>query len=210
MGRDEPRAEHRREADAAAGEHSDGLARADVRPARDRGDPGHHAAAEQAGERRVERSTEPGWRRSPARRRASRRRRRARGDARPSPSRERRVVPSRQDTVVHAARRFQAEVTRPCRQKRQRPQAGVNVRTTCSPIRPGRRLRRPSSITPAPSCPSTIGSGAGHLPSSSERSLRQMPDARSRTSTSSRAGGCELELVDSRARTRSRSRQGGG
>ena len=52
-----------------------------------------------------------------------------------------------------------------------------------------------ASITPAPSWPSTIGVGAGHLPSRKERSLWQMPEASIFTSTSSRSGGSSSRSV---------------
>ena len=48
----------------------------------------------------------------------------------------------------------------------------------------------------AASCPSTIGSGRGRLPSITERSEWQRPAARILTSTSPGPGGVELDLLD--------------
>ncbi len=106
---DEARAEDRGESDAPAGEHGDGLGRAHIRPPRHGDHAGQDAATEQARQRGIE----PGGNRD----RGVRRHDCVRGERRD----ERQMVhavtvvaeprrPVGEDTVVHAARRLQAQV----------------------------------------------------------------------------------------------------
>src|SRR6478735_5828770 len=77
----------------------------------------------------------------------------------------------------------------PSRQRRQRPQLTLKVKQTWSPALTSCTPAPTSTISPAPSWPSTIGVGRGRSPLISDRSEWQRPAPPTLTSTSPSPGG---------------------
>ena len=107
-----------------------------------------------------------------------------------SPFRRRmRLAPEARVPAARAAKPLGQMFGRPRTHQRQWPQEVTNTVTTWSP---GARSDTPSPSSrtmPAPSCPITIGSGRGRMPSMAERSEWQRPAAAISISTSPGPGG---------------------